>query len=163
MYCIVVLARKKITKSQVLLNRDEMCRKNNVSFVELVDLYKLKLRQEMNEAYCSARDYPPSLVADLHQQNKGKRQALWTPQWRLYKNTIYRTAKDNVRKFENVAFPGIVFDARGGKRTKKNKNTAEAHSNQPNDNKREGRMANNKSATQVSINKMPLEITFNID
>ena len=72
MYCIVVLARKKITKSQVLLNRDEMCRKNNVSFVELVDLYKLKLRQEMNEAYCSARDYPPSVVAVLDQQNKGK-------------------------------------------------------------------------------------------
>ena len=62
-----------------------MCLKNNVTLDELVDLYKLKLRKEMNEAYCSARDYPPSVVTVLEQQNKGKREEFWTPEWRKYK------------------------------------------------------------------------------
>ena len=119
-----------------------MCRKYNVSLVELINLYKLKLRREMNEAYCSARDYTPSVVASLDEQNKGQREECWTPEWRLYRKTIYRSAKDNVLKFEKIAFPGVVFDRRGGKRTKKNKNTAEVHYNKPKDNKRGSRISN---------------------
>jgi hypothetical protein len=50
-----------------------MCLKNSVTLDELVYLYKLKLRKEMNEAYCSAREYPPSVVTVLEQENKGKK------------------------------------------------------------------------------------------
>jgi len=145
-----------------------MCSRNNVSLSELVDLYKRKLRQEMNEAYCSAREYPKSVVAVLEQQNKGKREEFWTPEWRKYKKTIYRTAKDNVLKFEKVAFPGVVFDARGGKRIKKNKSTSEVNNNKPKDNKRGKRMSATEenisfqNPRQGSFNKMPLDITFKL-
>ena len=148
-----------------------MCLKNNVTLDELVDLYKLKLRKEMNEAYCSARDYPPSVVTVLEQQNKGKREEFWTPEWRKYKKTIYRTAKENVLKFEKVAFPGVVMDPRGGKRIE---NTTEVH-NKPKDNKRgrrmfdtQERMSDTQNVTsqnipcQGSFHKMPLDITFKL-
>jgi len=74
MYLYSCTFQKKITNSQALLKRDEMCLKNNVTLDELVDLYKLKLRKEMNEAYCSAREYPPSVVTVLEQENKGKKE-----------------------------------------------------------------------------------------
>ena len=145
-----------------------MCLKNNVTLDELVDLYKLKLRKEMNEAYCSARDYPPSVVTILEQQNKGKTEEFWTPKWRIYKKTIYRTAKHNVLKFEKVAFPGIVMDPRGGKRIEK---TTEVNNNKPKDNKKGRRMSDTQEnstiqnfprARQASFNKVPLDITFEL-
>jgi hypothetical protein len=29
----------------------------------------------------------------MEQENKGKTEEFWTPKWRTYKKTIYRTAK----------------------------------------------------------------------
>jgi hypothetical protein len=145
-----------------------MCLKNNVTLDELVDLYKLKLRKEMNEAYCSAGEYPPSVVTVLEQENKGKKEEFWSPKWRTYKKTIYRTAKDNVLKFEKVAFPGIVMDPRGGKRIEK---TTEVNNNKPKDNKKGRRMSDTQEnitlqniprSRQASFSKMPLDITFNL-
>ena len=130
-----------------------MCLKNNVTLDELVHLYKLKLRKEMNEAYCSAREYPPSVVTILEQENKGKTEEFWTPKWRTYKKTIYRTAKHNVLKFEKVAFPGIVMDPRGGKRIEK---TTEVNNNKPKDNKKGRRM----SDTQENITLQNITHSF---
>jgi hypothetical protein len=146
-----------------------MCVKFNLSLVELVEVYRYKLRKEFNEVYCEARGFSPSRVALLEIENKGKKGKMnWTEDFKKYKR-IYRAAKSNVRKFETTAFPGEVFERRGGKRT-----TAEVDNNNLQNSRRGRRLSNNQPTTKNSriggrlsnnqpttqFNKVPLKISF---
>lgn len=167
--CIGIGFRRDERKRQLLLQRDNMCVKFNVSLVELVEVYRYKLRKEFNEIYCEARGFSPSRVALLKIENKGKKDKMnWTEDFKKYKR-IYRSAKSNVRKFETTAFPGEVFEPRGGKRT-----TAEVDNNNLQNSRRGRRLSNNQPTTKNSriggslsnnqpttqFSKVPLKISF---
>lgn len=132
-------------------------------------MYRYKLRKEFNEVYCEARGFSPSRVALLKLENKGKKDKMnWTEDFKKY-NRIYRAAKLNVRKFETTAFPGEVFEPRGGKRT-----TAEVNNNDLQNSRKGRRLSNNQPTTKTSrtggnlsnnqpttqFNKVPLKISF---
>lgn len=98
-----------------------MMNKYNVTYEALSILYDNNVRKSMHEKILEKANYPRAKVDRIIKDNKEKNRGnvndrtKWSEEFRFY-NTQKVKANRAVVCFEKIAFPGIIFEPRGGKR-----------------------------------------------